>query len=58
MDTQQLIQIINQTGFPIVACCALFYLCNTTIKQNTDVLKEVSNTLSLLVTHLENRKEA
>ena len=58
MDTQQLIQIINQTGFPIVACCALFYLCNTTIKQNTDVLKEVSNTLSLLVAHLENRKEA
>lgn len=58
MDAQQLIQIINQTGFPIVACCALFYLCNTTIKQNTDVLKEVSNTLSLLVAHLENRKEA
>lgn len=57
MDAQQLIQIINQTGFPIVACCALFYLCNTTIKQNTDVLKEVSNTLSLLVIHLENRKE-
>lgn len=58
MDAQQLIQIINQTGFPIVACCALFYLCNTTIKQNTDVLKEVSNTLGLLVAHLENRKEA
>lgn len=57
MDAQQLIQIINQTGFPIVACCALFYLCNTTIKQNTDVLKEVSNTLSLLVIHLEGRKE-
>lgn len=57
MDAQQLMQIINQTGFPIVACCALFYLCNTTIKQNTDVLKEVSNTLSLLVIHLEGRKE-
>lgn len=57
MDAQQLIQIINQTGFPIVACCALFYLCNTTIKQNTDVLKEVSNTLSLLVMHLDGRKE-
>lgn len=57
MDAQQLIQIINQTGFPIVACCALFYLCNTTIKQNTDVLKEVSNTLSLLVMHLDSRKE-
>lgn len=57
MDTSQLVQLINQTGFPIVACCALFYLCNTTIKQNTDVLKEVSNTLSLLVIHLEGRKE-
>ena len=57
MDTQSVVQLINQTGFPIVACCALFYLCNTTIKQNTDVLKEVSNTLSLLIVHLEKGKE-
>lgn len=57
MDMQSVVQLINQTGFPIVACCALFYLCTTTIKQNTDALKEVSNTLSLLVMHLEKGKE-
>lgn len=57
MDIQSVVQLINQTGFPIVACCALFYLCTTTIKQNTDALKEVSNTLSLLVVHLEKGKE-
>lgn len=50
MDMEAVAQFINQTGFPIVACCALFYLCNTTIKQNTDVLREV-------VTHLEKGKE-
>lgn len=53
MDANGIIQIINQTGFPIVACGALFYLCNTTIKQNTDVLQEVSKTLALLVSHME-----
>lgn len=57
MDTQSVVQLINQTGFPIVACCALFYLCNTTIKQNTDALREVCSTLSLLVTYLEKGKE-
>ena len=56
MDANSWVQLINQTGFPIVACAALFYLCNTTIKQNTDVLQEVSKTLALLVSHIEESK--
>ena len=56
MDVNSWTQLINQTGFPIVACAALFYLCNTTIKQNTDVLQEVSKTLALLVRHMEESK--
>ena len=40
-DLQTLIAIINQTGFPISACVALFWLVNNTLKQNKEILDEL-----------------
>ena len=33
-------QLISNVGFPIAAFCAMFYMCNTTIKENTKVVSE------------------
>ena len=35
MNVQDVIPIINSVGFPIVACGALFWLLNKTVKENT-----------------------
>lgn len=42
LDLHKLIEIINQTGFPISACVALFWLVNTTLKQIKEVLDELN----------------
>lgn len=55
MEPNDVITIINSVGFPIVACGALFWLLNTTVKENTSAntklaegLQEVSATLRKL----------
>lgn len=55
MNVQDVVSIINSVGFPIVACGALFWLLNTTVKENTSAntkltegLQEVSATLRKL----------
>lgn len=60
METDILVQLIGQLGFPIAACVALFYMCNSFIKQmmssneqNQASIKEMSATLSKLDSTLE-----
>lgn len=36
-------QLVSNVGFPIAAFCAMFYMCNTTIKENTKVISELSH---------------
>ena len=43
MESDALVQIISNVGFPIAAFCAMFYMCNTTIKENTKVIGELSH---------------
>lgn len=43
MDANTISQIISNVGFPIAAFCAMFYMCNTTIKENTKVISELSH---------------
>ena len=45
LDLQTLITVINQTGFPIAACIALFWLVHTTLKQNKEVLDELKTAI-------------
>lgn len=67
MDTQTVIQLISNVGFPIAMCVALFYYMikqrqehsvelenlRTTLEENTKVLTE----LSTLIKQLANEKE-
>lgn len=45
MELNQLMQAIGSVGFPIVACCALFYLYDKTITKLTATLDKMDATL-------------
>ena len=62
MDITQLMQAVGSLGFPIVACCALFYYLNKeqeahksemnavreALNRNTDALLELKTIINLL----------
>lgn len=48
MDANAIIQAIGSVGFPIVACCALFYLYDKTITKLTTTLEKMDKTLDKL----------
>ena len=62
MDAAQFMQAIGSLGFPIVACCALFYYLNQekdahkeemrlmteALNKNTDILTELKTIISML----------
>lgn len=62
MDVTQVMQAIGSLGFPIVACCALFYYLNKeqeahksemdavkeALNRNTDALLELKTIINLL----------
>lgn len=62
MDVTQIMQAIGSLGFPIVACCALFYYLNKeqeahksemeavkdALNRNTDALLELKTIINLL----------
>ena len=45
MDANVIMQAISNVGFPIVAFCLMWYLCNTTIKENTQAITELRITM-------------
>lgn len=54
--------LISNVGFPIAAFCAMWHMCNTTIKENTAALQECTELIKqqcteIIKTFLENRKE-
>lgn len=53
MDANTVIQAIGSVGFPIVACCALFYLYDKTISKLTATLDKIDSTLDKMVERLD-----
>lgn len=53
MNAQELISAIGSVGFPIVACCGLFYLYDKTIKDIVNALDNVNQTLTQVNTTLD-----
>ena len=53
MDANAIISAIGSVGFPIVACCALFYLYDKTITKLTATLDKVTTTLDKMDNTLE-----
>lgn len=46
MEVQEIVNAIGSVGFPIVACCGLFYLYDKTIKDIVNALDNVNQTLT------------
>lgn len=59
MDSAEVMQAISTVGFPIVACCVLFYLYDKTLREVVSTLADVSHTLRDVADSLKiNRIEA
>lgn len=52
MDANGVIQAIGSVGFPIVACCAMFYLYDKTITKLTSTLERIDKTLDKVLNKL------
>lgn len=53
LDYATLGSMIGSIGFPIVACCALFYLYDKTITKLTTTLDKVDRTLDKMFDRLD-----
>lgn len=53
MDANIIIQAIGSVGFPIVACCAMFYLYDKTITKLTTTLERIDKTLDKVLDKLD-----
>ena len=53
MDVNGLIQAIGSVGFPIVACCAMFYLYDKTVTKLTSTLERIDKTLDRVLNKLD-----
>ena len=42
MDYNAIVQAIGSVGFPIVACCGLFWMINTSIKELTGAINNLN----------------
>lgn len=58
MDVNMVLQAIGSVGFPIVACCALFYLYDKTITKLTSTLEKVDKTLDKVFDKVSSMKDA
>lgn len=56
MDYSTIISAIGSVGFPIVACCGLFWMINTTMKELTGSIEALNKTVSLLNTNIQEKK--
>lgn len=57
MDANMILQAIGSVGFPIVACCALFYLYDKTITKLTTTLEKVDKTLDKVFDKVSSMKD-
>ena len=53
MDVNVIIQAIGSVGFPIVACCAMFYLYDKTVTKLTSTLERIDKTLDRVLNKLD-----
>lgn len=57
MDANGVIQAIGSVGFPIVACCAMFYLYDKTVTKLTSTLERIDKTLDRVLDKLDMEAE-
>lgn len=53
----EIVQAIGSVGFPIVACCGMFYLYNETITKIVNALDVLNKSIELLTGELKDREK-
>lgn len=53
MDYNSIITLVGSLGFPIVACIALFWMINTTMKEFKETVAENTKAMIELVTNVK-----
>ena len=53
MDVNQLTQLINGCGFPIVCCGALFWMLNNSFKELTTAINNLGDKINMVMTHMQ-----
>lgn len=48
MEYADIMQAIGSVGFPIVACGALFWMINTSMKELTGVIEKLNSSITLM----------
>ena len=56
MEANEVMQAISTVGFPITACCVLFYLYDKTLREVVSTLSDVSNTLRDVANRLHEKE--
>ena len=56
MEGMDIISAIGSVGFPIVACCGMFYLYDKTITKLTGTLERMDKTLDRVLNELSMNK--
>lgn len=57
MNYQEFVQAVSTVGFPIVCCCALFWMINTTMKELKDVIASLTQSITLMNDRMEHGSE-
>lgn len=53
MIESEVLQLINSVGFPIVAFLLMYHLTKTTIKENTQALQDLRETIIQMHPHVK-----
>ena len=56
-DMTQIMQAISTVGFPIVCAAAMFWLVNTTVKDNTEMVRGLKESLITLTSTIDGLRE-
>lgn len=57
MPPEQIMNAVATVGFPIAACCALFYLYDKTMNNVIITLKELTDVMKEIKQDLEHRED-
>lgn len=58
MDYKELVQAISTVGFPIVCCCGLFWMINTSMKELKDAIIGLNQSITLMNDRMKREDEA
>ncbi len=52
----EFMQLVSNVGFPIAAFVMMYYMCNTTIKENTKVVSDCAELIRTIIAGKEDEK--